>query len=399
MIPRLLNIAEIIKKNRSFFLLGPRGTGKTRLIHASLEGEPHVMGIDLLRVSEFRRFIQDPSLLRTDVVGWLERHRGERLVVVIDEVQKVPELLDEVHSLIESYKNRLIFILSGSSARKLKRSGANLLGGRAWVRHLHPLSCGEIAVDLNRALQFGTLPVAYLEDDPEEFLKAYLEVYLKEEIFQESLVRQIENFSRFLDLAGQLNGEPVNFSKLAKQCGVSVKTAQAYFQILEDTLIVTRIPGWSTSVKKQLLQAPKFYFFDCGVLNAINGELRTELKPSTFRYGRLFENYVVQELLRANDYSGGDYRPYYWRTAQGVEIDLLLAKNIRAPQWAIEIKSSTSPGAEDVAGLLKIKDDYPDVSCVCLCQTERTYADGGIEFVPWQEGIQLILRGSREAIN
>lgn len=387
MITRKLNIREIIEKKRSFFLLGPRGTGKTKLVNASLPDNSHTMLIDLLKVSEYRRYLQNPTQLRHEVTTWLDRQSQETLHVFIDEVQKVPELLDEVHALIETFKPRLSFILTGSSARKLKRSGANLLAGRAWMRHLHPLSFEEVNLDLMRALQFGSLPVAYLEDNPEEFLKSYLDVYLKEEIFQESLVRRIENFSRFIDIAGQLNGEPINFSKLGRQCGVSVKTAQEYFQILEDTLVVSRVPGWSSSVKKQLMHAPKFYFFDCGILNTINGELRSELKSSTYRYGRLFENLVIQEILRANDYRGTPFKPYYWRTHQGAEIDLLLAQNVRTPLWAIEIKSQEAPQSDELGAFASIKNEYPGIQCVCLCQTPRPYTKDGITFLPWNEGI------------
>lgn len=391
MITRKLNIREIIEKNRSFFLLGPRGTGKTNLVNASLSNNFNVMTVDLLKISEYRRYLQNPTQLRDEVTTWFDRHSQETLHVFIDEVQKIPELLDEVHALIETFKPRLSFILTGSSTRKLKRSGANLLAGRAWMRHLHPLSSEEVNLDLMHSLQFGTLPVAYLEDDPEEFLKSYLDVYLKEEIFQESLVRRIENFSRFIDIAGQLNGEPINFTKLARQCSVSVKTAQEYFQILEDTLVVSRVPGWSSSVKKQLMQAPKFYFFDCGVLNTINGELRSELKTSTYRYGRLFENLVIQEILRANDYRGTPYKPYYWRTHQGSEIDLLLAKNTRKPQWAIEIKSQETPQLDELRAFASIKNEFPEIQCVCLCQTPRPYVKDEVTFLPWKEGVLRLI--------
>lgn len=393
MTTRFLNIRELLDKSQSFFLFGPRGTGKSSLLAESTKGMAHVMRIDLLAVDIYRRYLENPSHIRSEIESLISKRKGPAeapLVIILDEVQKVPALLDEVHKLIETYKKRVVFALTGSSARKLKRGGANLLAGRAWLRYLHPFSFVELDIDLNRSLQFGSLPGIYLSDSPEEMLRSYVDTYLKEEVLQEALIRRVENFSRFLDLAGQLNGEPINFSKAARQCGVSVKTLQEYFQILEDTLLVRRISGWSSSVKKQLMQAPKFYFFDCGVLNAINGELRTEVKPSTFRYGRLFECNVVQEIVRANDYAETNYRISYWRTSKGEEVDIVLSNNATRPLWGVEIKSNAKPNADDLTSLTSFLAENTAAKGVCLCTTPRAYRVGSIDVVPWREGIRDI---------
>ena len=304
---------------------------------------PHTININLLNLDIYRRYISEPHLFRLEIEDKLRSiPQKDILTVLIDEIQKLPELLDEVHYLLEQYKKRVQFLLTGSSARKLKRSGVNLLAGRAWTLRLHPLSSQELEINLQKALSIGTLPGIYQESkvSAKRSLKAYAETYLKEEISQELLVRNINSFIRLLDLAGQMNGEPINFTKIARDSGVSVKTAQEYFDILVDTLVVFRIDGWSHSIRKQIRQAPKYYFFDCGVLNAINGELHTELKSNTYRYGRLFETFVVNEIIRANDYKELRYRFYYWRTNTGAKVDLILTRGPQDSPKAIEIKSN-----------------------------------------------------------
>ena len=237
------------------------------------------------KINLFTRYLRNPGLFRKELEKEINSDRV--LTVFIDEVQKLPSLLDEVHYLIEKYKHHIRFILTGSSARKLKRGGANLLAGRAWTLRLHPLSHKEIDLDLSKALRIGTLPAIYLEDEfPERTLRAYVETYLKEEIFQEAFVRKIEGFIRFLDIAGQMNGQSLNFTNIARECNISTKTAQQYFSILEDTLIAFRINAWSFSIRKQVRQAPKYYFFDCGVLNTIRGEIKIELRENSYRYGK-----------------------------------------------------------------------------------------------------------------
>ncbi len=391
MISRNLNILKIISKSSSVFLLGPRGTGKTNLITVTLRDVDHSIHIDLLRGGEYQRFLNAPHLLADEVTDRMRSVTGI-LIVAIDEIQKLPGLLDEVHALIERYKGRIAFILSGSSARKLRRGGANLLAGRALSLFLHPLHASEVDFKLNKVLRLGTLPAVYFAEDQIATLtlQSYVSTYLREEIQQESLVRAIDRFGRFLEFAGQVNGEPVNFAKLGKQIGVAGKTVADYYSILVDTLIAVPLPGWSESVKKQLLQSSKYYFFDCGVLNAINGYLNVDLKESSFLYGRLFETFVVSQLFASNDYESLGIRFYYWRDKGGREVDLIIARNVTTPICAVEIKSSPSPTSEDCPGFVAFAEDYPQVPKICICTTPRKYSREGIEFIPWQDAIKTL---------
>lgn len=389
MISRSFKPLELINKKASILLLGPRGTGKTALIEATFKHLPSHVRIDLLQGRDYQRYLNNPQKLSEELRLRLEDGR-QTLVVAIDEVQKIPALLDEVHALIESFKGKISFLLSGSSARKLRRGGANLLAGRAISCYLHPLHASELDINLHKALRLGTLPAIYLEDESLAIpsLESYVSTYLREEIQQESLVRSIGQFSRFLEFAGQLNGEPVNFAKLGKQVGIAGKTAHEYFSILVDTLITIQLPGWSESVKKQLLMAPKYYFFDTGVLNAINGYLRVELRDSSFLFGRLFETFVISQLSATNDYQSLGFKFFYWRDKNGKEVDLILARNVRTPLAAVEIKSSSAPTSADCSGFGSFADDYPNVKQICVCTTPRAYRDGGILFVPWQEFVK-----------
>lgn len=388
MVTRKLNLLKLLKKGESAFLFGPRGVGKSMLANEFLSTQKHSWTLDFLQGDTFERYLKAPSVFRMEVEKKLEKI--PRLTILLDEIQKVPSLLDEVHSLLEKHPGKIQFLLTGSSARKLKKSGANLLGGRAWVLNLFPLGSEEIDLDLEKALTIGTLPGIYLgATSPERNLRAYVQTYLKEEIKEEGLVRRLDGFARFLDLAGQMNAEPVNFSAISRESRVSVKTVQEYFNILEDTLVVRRIDGWSASVRKQLLHAPKYYFFDCGVLNALSGELTTELRGSSYRYGRLFETFIVNEIIKKNMYDELDRRFHYWRTNTGAEVDLVMAIGKR-PVAAIEIKSSKKPLAQDIQGLFAFKEDYPDVKAYCLCQTPQAYKLKNVTVLPWREGLKKI---------
>ncbi len=385
MIERICNLSKFIDKKRSVFLFGARGTGKTSFIKnwLSIHPQKHIY-LDFLNNSVFRRYFENPDLLIGEVASLIQTD-GSALVV-IDEVQKVTKILDTVHLLIEKHPGKAIFILTGSSARKLKRGGANLLAGRAITNYMFPLTSYECDLDLERTLQFGTLPGIYLSDGLEvETLESYINTYLREEILEESLVRKLENFIRFIEVAAQINGEPVSYTKLAKQCKVSPNTVADYYSILQDTLIVHRLDGYSHSIKKQLLQAPKFYFFDCGVLNALNGELRTVLKKSTYRYGKLFETFVIQEIFRLNIYKNLGLRFHYWREKTGKEVDLLLSRSTANPKVAIEIKSFSEPESLPVFKL--IHDELPHVLQWCFCNVPRKVEIGGITYFPWREGL------------
>jgi predicted AAA+ superfamily ATPase len=371
-------------------ILGPRGIGKSYYINHFLESVDAKIVINLLESDAYSRFLKDPGMLAKIVAYQLESEN--RLMVFIDEVQKVPALLDEVHRLIEIYGRSVVFVLTGSSARKLRRSHANLLAGRAVYIPFFPFNSLEIDLVKNfeRVMQYGSLPKPFLEDDVdliENYLRTYAHMYLKEEIQQESLTRNIGQFSRFMEFAAFENGNPINYSKIARQLGVSLKTVQGHYQILEDTLIVTKIPAWTFSIRKQMIQMPKYYFFDNGILNSLTGELKTELKESSYRFGRLFENMVVNEIIRCNELMELNYNIYHYRTNHGSEIDLVLQQSLKSPPIAVEIKSTANPETVNLKPLLSFKDEFPDAECYVLCRVPFPFKDGEVAFLPFRDGI------------
>lgn len=308
-------------------------------------------------------------------------------IIVIDEIQKIPSLLDEVHELIES--KGVQFILTGSSARKLRRGGANLLAGRAYTYHLFPLTFNEIGADfdLERALKIGTLPVLWEsnKEDSHEFLKAYTETYLKEEIAAEGLVRNIGPFAQFLDIAAANDGETVNYSNIARVCSISVKTVQQYYQILEDTFLAFRLPAWVKSARRRLVSHPRFYFFDTGVTNALAHTLSEQLNPQI--RGRRFEQFVICQIMAFIDYKRLDIQPYYWRTNHGAEVDVLLCKGNKIV-YALEIKSSKNIAGERLTGLKSFLEDNSDVPAYVLCADQnRRLLDNNITVLNWNDFI------------
>ena len=380
-------------KKSSAFLFGARGVGKTRLAEeylASLEVEGiRTHRYDLLKSEVYERYLKQPHLLRLELERALVSN--DQIFAVIDEVQRVPALLDEVHSLIESHKGKIRFLLSGSSARKLKRHGANLLAGRALTLHLFPLTFAEANIPFEDCLRLGSLPGIILDNEsPEMSLRSYVSTYLKEEIQQEAHVRRIDAFARFLEIAAQYHCEQINASEIARSAGVTSNTIGQYFDILEDTLLGWRLPGWSASTHKQLRTTPKFYFFDNGVANTLRGELNIQLKESSGRYGKLFEAWVVQELIRCNSYGSLDLKFSYWRTNSGAEVDLIVSRGAGKPLLAIEIKSSTAPEAHKMNGLHRFREDYPTTKLVCLCRTPRVFQRDGIDFLPWADGLTML---------
>lgn len=390
MTQRRLKLNQLLSENTSTFLFGPRGVGKTHLIEDFLRSQEHTYYVDLLDLELRRRYLAAPGLLASEIDARLVD--GRVLTVAIDEVQAFPDLLNEVHRLIESKKGQIRFILTVSSARKLKKQSANMLAGRAWTLHLHPLCSSELDLNLERALQYGTLPAVYLGDDTERRLRSYVDTYLKEEILQEALIRKLESFSRFLEIAGQYNAEPVNYSKIARACSINPSTAQDYYSILVDTMIAFRVNAWSYSVSRQIAQAPRYYLFDCGVLNTITGELQTELRAQSFRFGKLFESFIVQELHRLNDYNETHYRFFHWRTSTGLEVDLILSRGPRDRALAIEIKSDTSPSGADLRGLAAFAIENPSAQKICLCRTPARYSVGDISVFPWREGLEWVFQ-------
>ena len=242
-------------------------------------------------------------------------------------------------------------------------------------------------------MQFGLLPEVYTEDDLEmkiRFLKSYTGTYLKEEIMQEAIVKNIDGFNTFLEIAASVNGSPVNYSKMSRQVNISDQSIKGHYQILEDTLWAYKISAWTYSKKKQLQKAPKYHFFDNGVLNALRGELKVELKESSYRYGELFENLVVGEIIKYNILKEFDYNIFHFRTLQGEEIDLVIQAGVNSPPIAVEIKSAISPDVKEIKSLIKFKNDYPRSKCIVLCRTDTSYIRSGIEFYPFLEGIKEI---------
>lgn len=393
MIYRSINLLKYLNVYQSLILLGPRGTGKSTLIRESLKDFPH-LEVDLLKSNNFSKYLATPELLCREIEYFVKNNSSPCAYIFIDEIQKIPTLLDEVHALIEKYKERICFILSGSSARKLKKSGANLLAGRAVSLRLHVFSYFECAsfFNLEQVLKYGQLPI--LHDKKNDLLlpilKTYVDTYLREEILQESLVRNLEPFIHFLDLAAQYNGENINFSKMAKSCGLSHITIKTYFQILSDTLVAHLVPGWSRSIKKQITKSPKCYLFDIGVINTLQGEVEAEVKLNSNRGGKIFETFIVNEVRKILDYNLSLLKIYYWRSKEGYEVDMILSKSSFSYPIAFEIKSSTSITEDDLKGLREFKKEEVNAKLYCISNCERPYSIEGIDILPWPLALEKI---------
>lgn len=397
MIERKYNLLKLLTKNYSVLLLGPRGSGKSYFVNSVIDEnfKNNSIKINLLSTSDFSTYLNAPDLLTKQVRTRISQI-NEQLLVLIDEIQLIPALLNEVHLLIEENKSKVVFILTGSSARKLKREKANLLAGRAILVEFYPISNLEFDFDLtlDKILRFGSLPKVITEVDTEVielYLRTYTTTYLKEEIQQEALVRNLPAFSRFLELAAQYNGQHINFSKLSRIIKVSANTIAGYFSILEETLMIKSIPAWTHSVKQQLQQAPKFYFFDNGVLRSLTGELRSELKEGSLRYGAMFENLVINEIVRQISIFKSDFKLFSYRTKTNQEIDIILQKGPFSAPIGIEIKSSEAPTAKDVSSLYNLKNESSNARLVVLCRCKEPYVDEGIEFLPYRSGIEQII--------
>ncbi len=372
-------------KNHSLFLFGPRGTGKSTLLKEKFHPETTAW-FDLLDSKVFEQLSRSPGDLYA-IVNALPMDISH---VVIDEIQKIPQLLDEVHRMIEEKKKQ--FILTGSSARKLKRGGANLLAGRAFVYHLYALSCFELKdrFNLDEALHFGTLPKIFScssNEDKEAFLRAYAEVYLKEEIWDEHVVRQLAPFRRFLEVAAQCNGKIVNYANIAKDVGVDDKTVKEYFTILEDTLIGFFLEPHHNSFRKRLSEKPKFYFFDTGVARTLSRRLSVPLLPQTYAYGDAFEHFVILEFIRLASYFQPDFRFSYTRTPADVEIDLIVERPGK-PLLCIEIKSSDTLDESDISSFKRLTKDIPGCEAVVLSQHRFVKQYDHVTCYPWQEGLR-----------
>jgi predicted AAA+ superfamily ATPase len=367
MFPRLL-----VPPSKSFFLFGPRGTGKSTWVKEQFRDAIY---LDLLESGLYTELLAAPERLEQRVPP---AHRGW---IVIDEVQRVPALLDEVHRLIEN--RRFKFALTGSSARKLKRRGVNLLAGRALTMAMHPLTCRELgqAFDLRHSLQYGHLPAAYVEEDPKGFLKSYVQTYLREEVQQEGLTRNLGGFARFLEAASFSQAAVLNMAAVARECNVERKVVEDYFTILEDLLLAVRVPVFSRKAKRRLATHRKFFLFDVGVFRAVRP--RGPLDSAEEIEGPALETLVFQEVRGLNDALGLGYGLHYWRTANQLEVDLVLygERGIRA----IEVKRSSRVRDDDLRGLRAFLDDYPMAQASLVYTGTRRYHEGPIDVVPLPE--------------
>ncbi len=369
MFKRLLTLPT--SGQETFFLWGPRQAGKSTLLKQLY---PNDVWVDLLKADEFRRYVTRPELLREELEAL--RLEGSRQIV-IDEIQKVPALLDEVHWLIEN--RGLHFALCGSSARKVRRGAANLLGGRAIRYEMRGLTAGELgdAFNLDQILNHGYLPKIYNSTRPRQLLNAYIADYLREEVAAEGLVRNLPAFSDFLDAAALSDGDPVNFANIARECGVSNPTANAYFDILVDTLLARWLPRWQKRAKRRLSGAPKFYFADVGVVNRL--ARRGELQRGSTGYGKAFENWVFHELSTFISYRDLDEPLTYWRLPSGIEVDFIIG----TMRVAIEAKATTNVTHKYLKGLRTLAEEYPHVCKIIVCLEPRPRRTrDGIEILP-----------------
>lgn len=355
------------ENNDSVFLWGPRQVGKTTLLEQTY---PQARYYDLLQAKEFERFLRRPSLLSEELESMKE---GD--VVIIDEIQKVPQLLDEIHALI--YKKKIRFILSGSSPRKLIRSGANLLGGRALKKMLFPLVSAEIPdFNLIKAVNNGLIPRHYMINNPWERFRAYIGVYLSEEIREEALSRNLKSFSRFLEVAAMSNGEMIVYKNIAQDCGIDHRTVKEYFQILNDTLIGYLIPGFTATVKRRAIQAPRFYFFDVGIANYLLN--RKNILPGTEIFGHSFEHLIIQELIAYLSYTQSSENITYWRTSSGYEVDAIIGNG----RIAIEIKSTDEVKSRHLKGLKAFKEDFLHARIIIVSLDKYSRVMNGVEIIP-----------------
>ena len=359
----------------SCFLLGPRGTGKSTWIKSTL---PQALRVDLLKESTYVELLGHADRLE----AMIDAARVN--VVVIDEVQKLPALLDEVHRLIEDRRFR--FVLTGSSARKLKRSGANLLAGRARTMTMHPFTIGELGerFELRHALRFGMLPSVWVNDDPGEYLASYVGTYVREEVQHEALVRNVGAFSRFLEAASFSQAAVLNVQRVASDCGTNRKTVENYFDLVEDLLLAVRIPVFSRRAKRAITTHPKFYFFDAGVYRAIRprGPLDTDEEID----GAAIETLVLESIRAENANHQLGYELSFWRTATGVEVDFVLYGE--RGLHAIEVKRSSRFSEQDLAGLRQFRTDYPAAEgCLLYGGTKRYRFDDAIDVLPLEVGL------------
>lgn len=373
MYSRLIN--KPLELKQSFFLFGPRGTGKTTWLRSKIKNG---LFIDLLDSEQYTKLLASPNrlelLIPPGFTDW----------IIIDEIQKVPMLLNEVHRLIENHGFK--FILTGSSARNLRKKGINLLAGRALTFYLYPLTALELGNDFNLefSLQFGHLPAIFSNKEPEYFLKSYISTYLREEVLQEGLTRNLGDFSRFLEITSFSQGQVLNNSEVAREAGLTRKKVESYFNILEDLLLAYKLPVFTKWAKRRLIQHNKFYYFDVGVFQAIRpkGPLDSYEEAS----GAGLESLVYQELLAINEYSNLQYEIYYWRTSNGLEVDFILygPKGLKA----IEVKRTAHLKLGDFNSLKAFKNDYPETELFIFYGGSQEEYKNEIRIMPLTKAIK-----------
>jgi predicted AAA+ superfamily ATPase len=362
----------------SAFLWGARQTGKSTLLKALFPGSLY---FDFLLSDVYDRFQRNPALLREIIQAALPKE-----AVIIDEIQKIPALLNEIHWLIVNTDTR--FILSGSSPRNILRTGGNLLGGRGLRYELYPLVYREIPdFDLLRALNNGLLPRHYLAANPVKLLSAYVGSYLRDEIMAEAKIRNINSFSRFLEMAAFSNGEMVNYSNIASDCGVSAPTVKEYFQILEDTLTGRFLPSFQKKPKRRVILAPKFYFFDIGIANYLLKRGRIEMGSESF--GKAFEHFIYLELYAHSKYSDLNYLISYWRTASQIEVDFILGDH----EVAIEVKSTNMVSLRHIKGLKSFADEYPVKKLIVVSNDPYPRKIENVDILPWNVFLEKLWTG------
>jgi predicted AAA+ superfamily ATPase len=361
--------------DKSFFLFGPRGTGKTTWVKNSFPGG---ILIDLLDSALHNSLLAAPQRLEGFIPPGFDDW------VIIDEIQRIPELLNEVHRLIEN--RRIRFVLTGSSARKLRKKGVNLLAGRAVTRSMHPLTAGELGDDfsLDHSLQYGLLPSVYVESDPGDYLNSYVHTYLREEIQQEGLTRHLQTFARFLETASFSQGAPLNISEIARECGVNRKMAEEYFRILEDLLLASRLPVFARRAKRRMTAHPKFYLFDAGVFRAIRPKGLLD-RPEEID-GAALETLIFQELRAVNENCRMGYELYYWRTSNSQEVDFVLYGEQGI--IAIEVKRTSTIRPREMSGLKAFLNDYPMARAYLLYGGPHHLFEKGIELIPLEKAIK-----------
>lgn len=377
-------------KSDSFFIFGARGVGKSTYITEQFLQKQSSYRINLLDYDSEEKYSKDPQTLEREIEAFSKKVEW----VFIDEIQKVPKLLDIVHKLIESKKQK--FILTGSSARKLKRDGSNLLAGRAFLNFLFPLTWSELNsnVTLDFLLSWGSLPKVVFSDSDEQrkaFLKTYVQVYLKEEVRSEQLVRDLDPFRDFLEVAAQMNGKIINYSRVAQEVGVSDKSIHSYFQILQDTYIGFYLTSFHRSIRKLQRSHPKFYFFDVGVKRQLDRSIDSQLIPSTIAYGEAFEHFLILEIYRLASYYQKNWTFSYFQTKEGLEIDLVISLN-RRQEILIEIKSTTRIIVSDFKYLDKMSSEFNAKKVYVFSNDKTNQKLGSVYFMHWQLGLKELFK-------